>query len=402
MSILRRGVERRSLPPALDPYGFTARPAVPNYTGESVTEWTALSISTVLACVSFLADAIASMPLLTMERANGKMLEVDTPTFLLEPNLHQTSFQFVSETMYSLALHGNAFILVDRDRRGDPIQLTNLHPQAVTVTHGPDGSIVFRALNQDLDASNIVHIPWLTMPQRLLGVSPLEAQRTTLGLSLAVDRHLAQWYGNAGIPAAVLSTDASMSQDTVKALAEQWDSQHWRRRTTAVLTNGLKWTPITASASDMDTIASREQLTRDIARVYRIPPTFLLEKSDPALYANIESLGISLVRHTLLPWMTRIEQALNRLLPPSQHVKFDPTELMRGDMRTIAMANQIEIASGTMTPNEARAKLGREAYDGGDRFVMNLPGAAMFGAGELPELGNDDSADPVIEPGLGV
>ena len=384
----------------MDPYGFTARPAVPNYTGEAITEWSALSISTVLASVSLLADSIACMPLLCMERRGDAMVQVDTPTWLRQPNVKQLQFSFVHEMVTAMALHGNSYTLVDRDRRGDPVQLTNLHPQAVAVTMSESGEILFRALGQDLDSSQILHVPWLTLPQRLVGISPLEANRTTMGLALAMQRHLAQFYGEGGIPSSILETDASMSQETVKALAEQFSTNHWRHRKTAVLTNGLRWRPVTVSAADMEMQASLEFQVREIAKVYRIPPAFLLEKSDPALYMNIESMGITFVRHTLLPWMARIEQNLSRLLPEGQHVRFDPAELMRGDSRTIAQVNQIEIASGVLTPNEARAKLGREAYDGGDAFVLNLPGAAMAG-GQFPTLGDDDSEAPLVQPGLG-
>jgi hypothetical protein len=44
-----------------------------------------------------------------------------------------------------------------------------------------------------------------------------------------------------------------------------------------------------------------------------------------------------------------------------------------------------------MTPNEARQIENREPYEGGDQFVLNLPGAPMAGVegGDTPTLGKD-------------
>jgi hypothetical protein len=45
--------------------------------------------------------------------------------------------------------------------------------------------------------------------------------------------------------------------------------------------------------------------------------------------------------------------------------------------------------SGTLTMNEARIIEGRQPYDGGDQFVLNLAGAPMAGGSDKPPLGFD-------------
>jgi len=39
---------------------------------------------------------------------------------------------------------------------------------------------------------------------------------------------------------------------------------------------------------------------------------------------------------------------------------------------TRVRAQQVQIASGTLSPNEARFAEGREPYEGGDRFIMAM------------------------------
>jgi HK97 family phage portal protein len=140
----------------------------------------------------------------------------------------------------------------------------------------------------------------------------------------------------------------------------------------------------------MDTMAHREQIVREIARFYRVPLHLINGTGgDSQTYQNVESAGIQFVRHTLLPYMRRLEDAFGDLLPPTQRVRFDADEFMRADLSTRVRSAQVQIAAGMLTPNEARHIEGREPYNGGDTFVLNLPGAPMAGSGDYPPLGVD-------------
>ena len=89
--------------------------------------------------------------------------------------------------------------------------------------------------------------------------------------------------------------------------------------------------------------------------------------------------------------MRRIEDALSEMLPITQHVRFDAEEFERADLTTRVRAQQVEILSGTLTPNEARADNNREPYAGGDQFIIAVQGTALAGVdgGDLPTLGKD-------------
>lgn len=57
----------------------------------------------------------------------------------------------------------------------------------------------------------------------------------------------------------------------------------------------------------------------------------LLAKDGSNVYSNIESNGLQFIRHTLLPWIRRIEDGLTTLLPNKQYVKMDTAEFARAD-----------------------------------------------------------------------
>jgi HK97 family phage portal protein len=360
------------LPTSIDPYQITARPFYNNWSGEIVTELTAFASSAVLAATNLLADSIASMPLeLTRQRA-GRLERLPTPSVLIKPNAHQSMFEFVHQTILTLAIHGNAYIYAPRTAGGLPSEMRNIHPKDIKgMVYSDDGSIVYTlGKTETLTDKEIRPIRWLLLPNQQVGISPLEAMKNTIGMSIAMDRFLSQFYGEGGTPSSVLETDTAITTEQAQILRDSWEDSHVRRRKPAVLTGGLKWRSITTSAADMQMLEHREAIVRDISRVYRIPLHLINGTGgDSQTYQNIESAGTNFVRYTLLPFMRRLEDAISEMLPLTQRVRFNADEFQRADLQTRVQAHQTQILSGTMSPNEARQLENREPYEGGDIFI---------------------------------
>ena len=367
---------------------------VRNYSGEEVNEQSALGISAVFSAISLLADSIALLQMKTLRYDAQKVIFTDKPKFLEKPNVAQdiSMFSLVHQTISTLAMHGNAFILVDRDRQGRPIQLTPIHPEKVKVEMD-NGKKCFMLMtkrgqyDRKITTYNMLHLVWYQYPGQLTGVSPLRANGNTYGLALAMERHLSQFYGQGGTPSSVLETDRDLTAEQASILKDTWLGNHNRNRKPAVLTGGLKWKAISAAAGN-ELIDAREQITHEIARVFRIPAHLLLAKDGSNVYSNLESNGLAFIRHTLLPWIRRIEDSFTTLLPGKQFVRLDTDEYARGDQLSRVRSFQVAISSGMMTPNEARAKLDLEPYEGGDKFYIGLQGALIDPT--LPPQGVDE------------
>ena len=394
---LFRGREARALPISIDPYQLTARPLYHNWSGEIVTELTAMASTAVLASVTLLADSIATMPLELVEDRGSHTVRLATPEVLIRPNDEQLQFAFVHQIVTSLATHGVCYLYAPHEPDQLPLEMRVMHPKLIEPEYDPvDGRVVWRIRSNRkvLDSDTIRQIDWLRMAGALRGISPIEALRNTIGVSLAMDRFLAQFYGEGAIPSSVMESDKPITKEQAEILRDSWEDAHWKKRRPAVLSNGLRWRPIVTSAADAQMLEHREAVVRDIARAYRIPPHLINGiGGDSQTYQNVESAGINFVRHTLLPWMRRIEDAISDTLPAGQRVRFNPDEFLRADLRTRVMAQQMQIQSGTLTPNEARNIENREPYDGGDAFMLALAGAPMAGGAELAPLGFDAQPD---------
>jgi len=369
MSLFRRS-EQRALPTNIDPYQITARPYYPNYTGEIVTELTALAHSAVISAVTILADSIAAMPLELTRTRGGRIEKLPTPSVLQRPNDRQNMFEFVHQTMATLALHGNAYIYAPQGNNGLPLEMRNIHPKAINkIAVSDTGEMIYEMGKQEYSSKDIRAIHWLILPNQLRGVSPIDTMRNTVGMGLAMDRFLAQFYGEGATPSSVLETDGALTPDQARQIRDSWEESHYKHRKPAVLQGGLKWRSITTSAADMQMLEHKESIIRDIARVYRIPLHLIIGTGgDSQTYQNLEAVGSAFYQYTLLGWVRRLETAFSEMLPINEQVRFNASEFLRADLMTRVKAQQLQILSGTMTPNEAREIENREPYDGGNDF----------------------------------
>ena len=369
MSLFRRS-EQRALPTSIDPYQITARPYYPNYTGEIVTELTALAHSAVISAVTILADSIAAMPLELTRTRGGRIEKLPTPSVLQRPNDRQNMFEFVHQTMATLALHGNAYIYAPQGNNGLPLEMRNIHPKAINkIAISDTGEMIYEMGKQEYSSKDIRAIHWLILPNQLRGVSPIDTMRNTVGMGLAMDRFLAQFYGEGATPSSVLETDGALTPDQARQIRDSWEESHYKHRKPAVLQGGLKWRSITTSAADMQMLEHKESIIRDIARVYRIPLHLIIGTGgDSQTYQNLEAVGSAFYQYTLLGWVRRLETAFSEMLPINEQVRFNASEFLRADLMTRVKAQQLQILSGTMTPNEAREIENREPYDGGNEF----------------------------------
>ena len=63
---------------------------------------------------------------------------------------------------------------------------------------------------------------------------------------------------------------------------------------------------------------------------------------------------MQLIRWSLTPWLTRVEQAMSDLLPRGQYAKFNLDSLLRGDTLSRYQAHKIGIDAGFLSVDEVR------------------------------------------------
>jgi HK97 family phage portal protein len=135
--------------------------------------------------------------------------------------------------------------------------------------------------------------------------------------------------------------------------------------------------------SDAQYIETRKFQVADIARIFRIPP-HKVGDMEHATFSNIEQQSIEFVQDTMLPWVTRWEQELNRkvfghpgLKPGLRHkyfVRFNLGGLLRGDMASRFRAYAVGRQWGWLSANDVRDLEDLPPIEGGDEYLtpMNM------------------------------
>lgn len=350
--------------------------------GARVTTSTAISVSTVLACVRVIAEGVSQVPWKLYRVAGDGRLEArDDYRFDLihaKPNDLQTSFEFRETIAIHAALGGNAYVLKIRTG-GRILELLPLDPARVTIIPatqlGERPRYRYRVnagTAMDLQADDVWHIKgpsWNTTT----GLETIALAREAIGLALATEEHGARLFANGARPSGILTTELDIPETKLETIRDQWQKAYAGGENvgrTAVLSGGLDWKPITVDNSASQFLETRRFQIEEICRAFRVMPIMVGHADKSATYASAEQMFLAHVVHTLAPWYMRIEQSADAaLLDPRDraaglYTKFNAQGLLRGDSRAFADFISRMVLNGVMTRNEARGLLELNPLDG--------------------------------------
>ena len=334
--------------------------------GKAVNEKTALQTTAVYACVRILAETIASLPLHTYRYSpSGKEKAETHPLYYLlhsEPNPEMTSFVFRETLMGHLLLWGNAYAQIIRNGRGTILSLYPLLPNKMLVNRTDQG-ILYYQYEKDgqtyfLANRDVLHIPGLGF-DGLIGYSPIAMAKNAIGMAIATEEFGAKFFANGANPGGVLEhpgvvKDPARVRDSWNAVYQGSSNAH----RVAVLEEGMKFQSIGIPPEQAQFLETRKFQIEEICRIFRVPP-HLVTSLDRATFSNIEHQSISFIDNTIIPWVSRIEQSMQRALFSEAEkrtffVKFNLNGRLRGDAAARAAFYQTMRQNGIMSANDIR------------------------------------------------
>ena len=324
----------------------------------SVSPERAVALIPLFACVRILADSIASLPVQTYRR-NGGSREILTfvPSLLFAPAARDNLFEWLHKAVVSLALRGNAYGLITaRDDFGFPTSIEWLNPDDVWVDELRPTLPVFYWQGQVVPAEQIVHIPWVVMPGRVVGLSPVQVFARTIGVGLSATEYGLSWFDNGGTPPAVMKNSAkAINPDEAEEISDRLAA---RVRARKPLVYGSDWdfTALQVNPEESQFIETMRLNASQIAAIYGVPPEMVGGDSGGSMtYANVEQNAINFTGFTLRPWLARLEAKLSALMPGREFVKFNVDAMIRVDLMTRYQAHQIALNDGWRNRDEIRA-----------------------------------------------
>ena len=371
-----------------------------------------LANSTVNACVNIIADAVASLSLNVYRKGkNGREKVEKLPLAKVlkrNPNYNDTAYSFKQQIMLHLLLRGNAFIFVERNPDYSVRALYPLDPDTVEICNDEKKDVYYKLTvdgkQYKYNATAILHIPAIRY-NRLRGLSPMEYSTHSAKTGLELEEYT-QNYFDGGIHSKLLVTvpveHKNWSKDDSQKLTEQLLDAYGGKENAnkpLILSKGLTATPININGnSDSQLVENRSFSEKEIAKIFRVP-LFMLG-SENSKFTNMEQSNTYFLQHTLTPWLVKIQEYFNRLLPvemqDSCYVEFDTDTMLRADYNT-RMNNYVKgLQSGIYTLNQVleMENLPKVNEEYADKHIMLENYKAMDGKDDSNKdesSGNDDS-----------
>lgn len=391
--------------------------------GEIVTPTRAAQLAAVYSCIRLLSESIAGLPLgLFMDdekNTEQSVRALDHPLWSIlhdEPNPEMTAFNFREVMMVHLLLWGNAYAQIIRNGKGEVIGLYPLMADRMRVDRDENGKIVYiyrhgsdEADTMDgsyvyLSPREVFHVPGMGF-DGLVGYSPIEMARNTLGVGIACEKYGASFFGNGASPGAVLEHPGTL-KDPGK-VRDAWNAAFRGANNgnkIAVLEEGMKYQPISIPPEQAQFLETRKFQIAEIARIYRVPP-HMIGDMEHSTFSNIEHQSLEFVKYTLTPWVCRWEQAIKRLLLTPEEKKryysrFNVDGLLRGDYLSRMNGYAVARQNGWMSANDIRGLENLSPIpeeEGGNLYLINgnmtkLKDAGLF-AGQAAQTSEESSEE---------
>lgn len=380
MSLIQRLFKRSSpepTTPAYDTY-YDRLTGFPGVAGVDVNTTTAEGISAVYACVAAISETVGSLPLDVYRNTdNGREKAKTHPLYRLlhdAPNNYQTALEFREQMQRHVLLRGNAYAEIVWNPNGSVKALLPMHPDSVTVLRSSLGNLVYdhvdgKGNQRRLLADEVLHLRYHS-DDGILGRSPIQVARDTIGLALAERTHGAKMFEQGTKLSGVIETPPGTTKEQAGQIRESWSAgqagiaNHGK---TAVLPQGATFKTVSMTLEDAEWIEARRLSIVETARLFRVPPV-MIGDMEAANYSNVVELARFFVTNTLRRHLVMWEQAINRacITNPAFFVEHNVEGLLRGDSLARANFYQRGIEDGWMLRSEVRRIENLPAIEGID------------------------------------
>ena len=365
-------------------------------TGVPVTPFTALQSAAVYGCTKCIGEDIAGLPVQVRRRTSDGHWAIDRTHILnrlfRRPNRWMSAWQFWSYALTAYCLRGNSYIVINRDRAGNPVELIPVTPDRVTVKlSAVDGTPWYLVNARQIGIGvwvppeDMIHMKNMSV-DGYLGLSPIACAQDVVGLALAAQQHGAVLFRQGAQVAGVLKHPGRLGQEASTNVAESWRDTHagvQNAHKIVVLEEGMSFEKIAITNEDAQFLQTRQFQVLDICRIYRVPPHKVMDYGR-ATFNNIDAQQQAYVDDALGPCTAQLEGLMNDQLlfedeQEDYETHFDYTQFLRGDTIRRYQTYQIGLANGFLNRNEVRAAENMNPIPGeiGEEYTITAqPGQA--------------------------
>ena len=337
--------------------------------GQTITEQTALTLSTVWACTSLVSETIGTLPLhIYKKTANGRERADDYQlSYILrsKPNTKSTSSVLWQSTVASMLLRGNG-ILKKLTVGNKLVGLQFMPYDKLQIVLDFDGNAEFyeirpRGTTVKIPTKDIVRIPNFTIDGNW-GLSSITYGAKMFSNSLNSMESANRMLEKGLVQTVAFKTDKRIRGDQREDFKKSFEQYSGAMNSgkAILLEDGMDVKTISLNPKDAQLLESRAFSVEEICRWFRVDPSMIGHGNAVSNWGTgLEQKMIGFLTFTLRPILTRIEQTINNELIPLEdrgiyYAEFSIDGLLRGDSTARATFFREMVSAGIMTRDEVR------------------------------------------------
>lgn len=304
------------------------------------------------------------------------------------PNQMMTSFDFWKVTTTTVILKGNSYAIIERGANsGKQEAWIFVENQDITVLRYKN-TLIYRYKGKIIDSNDVLHFKGFSL-DGIMGIGVVFFAASQLGILLEAQDYSKTVFKNKGIGYGVIESDSDVNIDNKRKIEDGFVSKMMQKSPFKVpmLDNGMKYKSIAISPAESQFLETNKNGVTEVCRWLNIAP-HKLKHLEGATFSNIYQQSIEHVQDSILPWVIRFEQELNRKIftdveKVSHYVKFNINFLMRGDLEQRRNYLTQLVYAGIITRNEARAYEDMNPIDGLQEILQPVNMQALSIANQL-------------------
>ena len=360
MSLFFRNSEKRS---ASDWYAWGSSSSNPG-------ETTATHLTPVFASIRHIVDYVSTLPVDFYRKSDGAREPAGVPELIRNVDGEYGLDTWLGQIAYGIATRGNALGHATAFGQSGPTMIHWAHDWA---SSGHSETDPWWLDGRQLGYRSVAQVRWIVPPGRRVALSPIQHYAAMIRAGLA-----AQDYANVGrgggLPLADITNTALSEMPAELISAVQTKAQaSFADGKPFVHGKDWKFEAVAIPPNQAQFIETLKLSANSIASIYGIDPREIGGSADESLtYTNDESRALNRA-HNMRPYLTRIENAVNRWTAGPVYMKFNIDATVRADLKTRTEVVGAKVADGRLSVNEARALDDLAPVDGGNYHNVPSP-----------------------------
>ena len=365
------------------------------------------------ACIGVRASTLSEAPLVVIDGEGTRNPSHPLSQLFRQPNPLMSGADLIGVISQAIDIGGNCYIYKEPSLAGTVMALwpyTDEVIAPITVNGWVTGYMYDNGQERiEWPADRIIH---LRNPMYLDPLAPYKGQSTVAKASTPIEimneleETVYTLAKDNAVPMGMLSATEEIGPEQQEYLKKRLRDK--TRRGEPLVLGNMTYTRMGLNMQELDLGEVRSQLESEICGIFRVHPVVAMTYAglSNSTYSNMESAFREYTTLTRVPWWNAIEQQFARGFQkeyPSIKLDFDTTkvESLKSDPDAVIYPVIAMFNANLITQNEARARTGAIAVDGGDVYSYELVPAPSFGAFSFEGVQEDDAVDDVITDDTG-